>query len=48
ALERLDPDDPEHLRRTRMLQAITADRVQARAPSLSDHKGYPAPRVGPY
>lgn len=48
SLERLDPDDAEHLRRTRMLQAVIADRVETRALSLADDPGYPSPRVGPY
>ena len=48
ALERLDPDDPEHLRRTRLLQWIVAERTEP--PASTPYwawRNLPA-RVGPF
>jgi len=46
--ERLDPENPDHLRRARLLQATMDERVGEEQPPNGVGAASPPPRVGPY
>jgi hypothetical protein len=46
--DRLDPENPDHIRRSRLLQTVMDERVGEDAPPSGFGAASPPPRVGPY